>query len=414
MIDLSTSSPEPADPTLGRRGFVGAAGAATAALTVPVLAAPAASAARPLRVGVLVPEDLSYAPAGASLVAGLALGFRTAKHPVATSLVTRGVSRGYAGATTATAELLATKVDVVVAGVSVLTAESIAPLCRAAGVSLVVAGVGAHVVPTGTAGVLHVGLQHWQAAHAMGSWARKNLGSSLFEIVAAPDAGYDAVYATARSFQSSGGALVGRAITHDRPVGTGADEAVAAARASGAAVVVVHASGRRAAEILAAVRRGGLGAKVVADGLAVDDAVLPSVGSAARGVYSASSWVGRSTTAPVRDFVHAYRAAHGNRRPDAFAVVGHDAARVVAAASRRTTKRSAWTSTMTGRKVDGARGTLLVGTDGVATSRISIRRVGQGRNLEIDRTARIGGVPLTLASLRTTEVAAYVNEFLGT
>lgn len=411
MSDESTSL---SHLSIGRRGLVGAAGVATAALGVPMLTALPASAARPLRVGVLVPERLSYALAGESLVAGLACGFVTAKHPVAASLLTRGVPQGYAGAAAATSELLAEKVDVVVAGVSALTAESLAPLCRAKGVSLVVAGVGAHVVPTGTAGVLHVGLQQWQAAHAMGAWARKNLGGSLFEIVAAPDAGYDAVYATARSFQSAGGALLGRALTHDRPVGTGVDDAVAAAKASGAAVVVVHASGRRAAEILSAIRRAGLSAKVVADGLAVDDAVLSSVGSAAAGVHSASTWVGRSNAASVRDFVHAFRDANDNRRPDAFAVVGHDAARAIAVASRRTTKKAAWASTMTGRRFDGARGPLVVGADGVAASRISIRRVGKGRNLELARTPRIVGVPPTLASLRTTEVAAYINEYLGT
>ena len=402
------------DLSLGRRSFVGAAGVATVALGVPVLAALPASAARPLRVGVLVPERLSYARAGKSLVAGLECGFLTAKHPVVATFHTRGVPMGFGGAAAATSELLGAKVDVIVAGVTALTAESIAPLCRAKGVSLFVAGVGAHVVSEATPGVVHVGLQQWQAAHAMGAWARTNLGGSLFEIVAAPDAGYDAVYATARSFQSAGGALLGRALTHDRPVGTGVDEAVAAAKASGAAVVVVHASGRRAAEILAAIRRAGLSAKVVADGLAVDDAVLSSVGSAASGVHSASTWVGRSNATSVRDFVRSFRDANHDRRPDAFAVVGHDAARAIAVASRRTTRKAAWASTLTGKRIDGARGTLVVGADGVATTRISIRRVGKGRNIELARTPRIVGVPPTLASLRTTEVAAYVNEYLGT
>lgn len=407
LSDLSTLG-------VGRRSLVGAAGAATAALTVPLLGALPASAARPLRVGVLVPERLSYARAGASLVAGLTHGFATARHPTAASFDTRGVPQGFSGATTAAGELLAGRIDVLVAGVSAIAAERIAPLCRDAGVSLVVAGVGAHVVPTRTDGVLHVGLQHWQAAHAMGAWARTNLGGSLFEIVAAPDAGYDGVYATGRSFQSAGGALLGRALTHDRAVGTGVDEAVAAARDSGARVVAVHASGRRAAEILAAIRRAGLGAAVVADGLTVDDATLPTVGSAARGVYSASTWVGRSTAIPVRDFVRSFRAVNGNRRPDAFAVVGHDAAGAIAVARRRTARKADWAAAMTGRRFEGARGTFVVGAEGVAASRISIRRVGQGRNIELARTPRIIGVPPTLASLRTTEVAAYVNEFLGT
>lgn len=407
------SDPSRSDLSLGRRSFVGAAGAATAALAVPVLASAPAEAARALRVGVLVPERLSYARAGESLLAGLEVGFATAAHPVAVSFHTRGVAQGYSGAGAATGALLAAKVDVLVAGVSALTAESIAPLCRAKGVSLVVAGVGAHVVPQAAPGVLHVGLQHWQAAHAMGAWARTHLGGSLFEIVAAPDAGYDAVYATARSFQSAGGTLLGRALTHDRPVGTGADEAVAAARASGASVVVVHASGRRAADILSAIRRGGLTAKVIADGLAVDDAVLPAVGSAAAGTWSASTWVGRSNASSVREFVRAFRAATG-RRPDAFAVVGHDAARAIAVASRRTNRKAAWASTLRGRRFEGARGPLVVGADGVAASRVSIRRVVKGRNVELARTPRIVGVPPSLLSLRTTEVAAYVNEYLGT
>ncbi len=409
---LPTPIGQPTATGLSRRHFVGAAGIATVALAVPA-ATPPAFAARSLRVGVLVPEGLSYARAGESLLAGLACGFGAGRRPLTAKLITRGVRQGYAGATSATAELLASRVDVVVAGVSSITAESLAPLCRAQGVSLVVAGVGAHVVTAGTPGVVHVGLQQWQAAHAMGVWARRSLGGSLFEIVAAPDAGYDSVYATGRAFQAAGGSFLGRALTHDRPVGNGVAEAVAAAKGSGAGVVVVHASGRRVAEILTALRRARVSAAIVADGVAIDDPTLKSLGSSAAGVHSASSWCSRADTSAVRKFVAAYKAQSG-RRPDAFAVVGHDAGRVIAAAARRTSRRSGWAAGVTGRNVEGARGRLTLGADGVAASRISIRRVVKGRNEEIATSAKIVGVPATLTSLRTTEGAAYVNEYLGT
>ncbi len=409
---LPTPIGQPTAIGVSRRSFVGAAGIATAALAVPATAQ-AAFAARSLRVGVLVPEGLSYARAGESLLAGLACGFDTGSKPHTATLIPRGVRQGYAGATSATAELLASRVDVVVAGVSSITAESLAPLCRAQGVSLVVAGVGAHVVTTGTPGVVHVGLQQWQAAHAMGVWARRSLGGSLFEIVAAPDAGYDNVYATSRAFQAAGGSLLGRALTHNRPVGTGVAEAVAAAKSSGAAVVVVHASGRRVSEILSALRRDRVSAAIVADGVAMDDPMLRSLGSSAAGVHSASSWCSRADTSAVRRFVTAYKAQEG-RRPDAFAAVGHDAGRVIAAAARRTLRRSGWAAGVTGRSVEGARGRLTLGDNGVVASRISIRRVVKGRNEEIATGAKIVGIPATLMSLRTTETAAYVNEYLGT
>lgn len=413
MTELLTTS-------LSRRGLVATAGA-TAALTT--AGAPASARGAGLRVGVLTPSATSFPGSAASLLDGLATGFAGGiGDPVRVRLESRPVPYGYAGAGAAAEQLIARGARVVVAGVSALVVPRLAGVCADRGVALVVANVGAHVVTEATPGVLHSSLQHWQSSLSMGQWAAGRLGRRIFQIVSVPDAGYDTVYAVRRGFQQGGGQFVGHALTHEDPSADGVLHAARAARRSGATVVAVSASGARAAEIVRACRRAGVRADLVVDSLALEPFAVPAMGRSALGVHSAASWTRSADGAANRDFVRAYRVRTG-RQPDAFSVLGHDTALLVAAGARRVRRSGRpWSrlpEALAGVTVPGARGSQVVDRTLRTVStplavRTTRRRSGTVLNEVVARRHRVAGVPASLAALEAREVAAYVNEYLGT
>lgn len=421
---------------LSRRGLVAGAGAAALVTAAPgALAGPAGAVAatvsltaaggRTLRVGVLTPAATSHAASGAQLVNGLALGLaggQVAGRRLSPTLTTRPVTYGYGGAAAGAEQLIAGGAQVIVAGVSALAAQRVAPLCRDAGVGLVVANVGAHVVAEPEPGVLHSSLQHWQSSLSAGQWAARRLGRRLFMIVAVPDAGYDTVFAVRRGFESAGGTVTGRALTHEAPDGDGIAAAVRAARASRAQVVSVSASGRRAAEIVTAIRRAGLEVELLVDSLALEDFAIGGMGRAAVGVHSVAPWTRTSGSAANRAFVRAHRARSG-RAPDAFAALGHDTGRLVAEGVRRLqASRRGWgdlAAVLAGASVAGVRGTQRVHPIlGTVSTPLAVRRTVRGaggpRQVVVARRGRVVGVPPSLVFLGRNDVAAYVNEYLGT
>ncbi|GAB2881272.1 ABC transporter substrate-binding protein [Nocardioides pacificus] len=428
----TTERPDPA-ASLSRRGLVATAGAAALIAAVPGSLTPPAGAVtagavtaaprgRPLQVGVLTPVATSHAASGANLVHGLAVGLAAGRRPVAPTLTTRPVTYGYAGAVGGAEELIAGGAQVIVAGVSALAAQRVAPVCRDAGVALVVANVGAHVVTDPEPGVLHSSLQHWQSSLSMGQWAARRLGRRMFTIVSVPDAGYDTVFAVRRGFESAGGAVVGRALTHESPGDDGIGAAVRAARASRAKVVSVSASGRRAAEIVTAIRRAGLKVELVVDSLAVEDFAMGRMGRAAVGAHSVAAWTRTASSAANRSFARAYRARSG-RAPDSFAALGHDTGLLIAeGAGRLQTSGRGWSdlaAVLAGSSVPGLRGTQRVHRSlGTVSTPLAVRRTaggaGRPRQVVVATRQRVDGVPPSLAILGRNEVAAYVNEYLGT
>lgn len=399
---------------LTRRSLVTSAGAAGAAIALAHV--PSASAARPTRVGVLVPTGLSHARAGDSLLAGLRLG--ALRSGLRLDVRTEPVERGYVDAAAATGQLLEKGAQVVVAGVSGLAARGVAPVCAEAGVGLVVANVGAHVVAE-RQGAVHTSLQLWQASLTAGQWSARHLGRRMFVVVAAPDAGYDSVYAVQRGFTGAGGIVVGQALTHGARRGTRA--AAQEAKASGAGVVAVCASGRRVGEIVRALRAAGVRADIVVDAVALEDFSLRHLGRAGQGVYGAASWTARDRSRRNADFVRDYRESVG-RRPDAFSVLGHDTGALLAAGAERLARRgrdwSRLSSTLAGTAVPGARGVQRVHpTLGTVSTPLSlhkvVRRDGRLTPGAVARRDRVGGVAPAVKVLARHDAAAYTNEYLG-
>jgi branched-chain amino acid transport system substrate-binding protein len=412
---------------LTRRTFVASGGAATVLATAPgvVGSAVGAASATPLRVGVLTTDQSSFTQSGRSLLDGLAVGFAASPYVVAT-LDSRPVAYGLVGAVEGATELVASGAQVVVAGISAPASRLLADACAEAGVGLVLANVGAHVVSgPQRPGVLHSTMQHWQSALVAGQWAASELGRRLFTIVSVPDAGYDTVFAVRRGFVAAGGEFLGAALTHESGDG-GVAAAVKAARTSRADVVAVSASGRRAAEIVRACRAGGLKAALVVDSLALEGFAIGELGRTAIGVHSVASWTRSTDTAAGRAFVQTYRAQTG-RSPDAFAALGHDTALLVAEGVRRVfASGRPWSElaeSLAGAKVPGARGTQIVHrTLRTVSTPLAVRQVraksGVPKHVVVAGRPRVVGTPASMSGLESGleagRVAAYLNEYLAT
>jgi branched-chain amino acid transport system substrate-binding protein len=407
---------------MDRTKFVKLAGVgAGAAVTGSLLTAGAARAATriPLRVAVLVPSGSRYPNMGRSLLDGLALGFAGSRTVDATTVPT-DVLGGYRGARTIAEALLDDHADVVVAQISSLAAQTLAPLFEERGKPLIVANVGAHVVlPSArNAFVLHNSLLYWQASFMAGRYAAQSVGSKGFVATSLFDAGYDTVYAFRRGFESAGGTVVGEGVTHVDRANPGLTELVAAVGASGANFVYGLYSGPQAAEFLGAC--AGTGVKMLAGGLAVEDYVLPTAGTAAVGAISLSSWTAARSTKENLAFTRDFKTRYG-RTADPFAALGYDTAALISEGTQRATTSGVGLGRLVealgGATIDGPRGRITVdAATNTVTGPVAIRTVNRTlrgiENVDVGWATPIASFPDALAPLATDPRSGYVNEYV--
>lgn len=420
MSDTSLATTSLATTALTRRGVLAGTAVTGAALALESGPADAARAAKALRVGVLLTAGLGGGQGGQRLLTGLRIGFARADQRVVLSSRTLASPTGARAA----AEALigtgtGTGIDVLVAAVAAPALPQVAQLCRERRVALVVANSGAHVTPGSLEGVVVNSLQIWQSSFAAGRFAARRLGGSLFTIVAAPDAGYDSVYAVQRGFVGAGGRVLGRAITHEATAGL--VEAARAARTSGAAVVSIHATGQRAVQIVKACRAAGVQAAVVVDPLCLEPGATGRAELARLGVWTTSAWAHDQGNSHARAFARAWRRRVGGR-PDAWALLGHDTALLVAEGARRVRRRGGGMRSMAARlkhaKVPGARGRQVVnGATGVVSTPLVVRRARPKDPLAtrvLARPARVpGNMPAMVVQSRGDK-SGYVNEYTTT
>jgi branched-chain amino acid transport system substrate-binding protein len=416
---------DPEARTFDRRRFVKLAGAgAGLAVAGPFVARARAATGIAVKVGVMVPTGSSYSSMGRSLLDGLAMGFddaRTGNSPVSATIVQADVDRGYGGALSTAQGLLDGGADVVVAGISALVAAGIGGLFNDRQAPLVVADVGAQVVQPAAKSdfVLHNSLLYWHASFAGGQWAAANVGKQAFVASSLRDSGYDTIYAFRSGFEAGGGTIVGDGVTHVDPANPGLSELFAAARGSGADVIYALYSDAQATQFVQAYASSGVGAKLVAGSLAVEDYL---VGSAATGATSCASWTATRSTKANQTFTKNFKSRTG-RAADPFAALGYDTAMLVAEGVRRATKQGLGLrrliDALAGISLDGPRGTLTIDA---ATNTISgplyVRQVKKGTaglaNYDVATAASVASVPDALSALADGLASGYVNEYLCT
>jgi ABC-type branched-subunit amino acid transport system substrate-binding protein len=395
-----------------RRRFLQAAGgsAGLAALS-PLASASRAAAATGARVklGVLVPSGGDYPAMGANFLEGLRLGAE--RTGLSASFSVADVPLGYDGAYTAARTLLASGVDVVVAGVTTPVARQITSLFEDAGVTLVAASAGGHLVRPAdrSPAVVHHSLGYWQASFAIGRWAAANAGATGFVATSLADSGYDAVYAYRRGLESAGGRVADDLVTH---VDGGAAGLSSAVGRSGARHVHALYSAGRALDALRALSSTGM--PVLAGAFAVDESLLRRLGTAAVGVRSAFSWSPALATNANRSFIRAFRERAG-RRPDAFAVLGHDAAALIAAGMSRAGSSRGLVAALDGATVASPRGQLKVESGAVLMPQYlrQVRSVnGKLVNSVVGPLEAVGDAPDAMSSLAAAIPSGYLNEVL--
>ncbi|WP_300680563.1 ABC transporter substrate-binding protein [Nocardioides sp.] len=405
-------------PLLRRRAVLVGAGAVTALAATASISAEAAGRRR-IHVGVLTASrhgSTAASERGDALVAGLRIGLGTRLR----RLSHREVDGGYQGLSAAAEALIAGGAEVVVAAVTPLAARDLETLCRARGVALVVAGVGAHVaVPSRTTGsptALYTGTQHWQSAYSVGQWSRRHLGRRLHQIVAAPDAGYDSVFALRRGFTGAGGTVVGTTVT-DVGHGAGLSAALADVRRTKPSVIAISASGDRAVTLVKALRQAGVTAKLVLDPTVVEPGTVGRLGKAGQGAHAGGTHLDPQRQAALGA---ALRRA-GAKRVDAFSALGYDTGLLIAAGldrlgSRRILRLPA---VLAGARVHGVRGLQQVSARGTVTVPLAVRKVtkrasGARVAVEVVRRPRIAADAPAMAVVRGRLASGYVNEYLTT
>jgi ABC-type branched-subunit amino acid transport system substrate-binding protein len=414
--------------SMGRRRFLQLAGAAAAAAAVPGALAvqvggrklgPLGPVGR-LKVGVLVPTGARDPRIGAQLLDGLRVGFAetAGSGGIDASLATRIVVKGYGGAWLGARDLIERqRVNVLVAGVTAPVARNLKAMAAKRNVPLVVVNVGAHVDRPAEASpdVLHHSVGFWRSNFALGRWAVQNIGPRAHVIASELDAGYDSLYAFRRGVESAGGEIVATSVT---TAGAGAASAKTFAAAFGAVrrgrPDFVHGmySGETAAAFLRAYRRSSVGrTPLTGSSFMVDDDVLVSVGRAAEGVTTCSSWS-----------VHERSEGSAAARvlDDAYAVLGYEAARLIRTGFERARQLGLGTSgivrALSGRSVAGAQGMLKVDRSGnVVLAPLWIRRVeasGRGHVLvSRERAEQVSAFPEELAAMRDGIFSSWVNEY---
>lgn len=405
--------------SMHRRRFLQLAGGGAAVVLAPAIGAQRATAASEvakLRIGVLAPTGGEYPAARASFLAGIRLQFEQARPSLRAAVTVEEAPLGFRGVHAAARTLLERdRVDVVLAGITAPAARQLAPLFEEHRVPLLLANIGAHVVPPSARSpfVLHHGLGYWQSSFAFGAWAAANLGRRA--VVAAPlaNSGYDTIHAFRRGLESAGGHVAEVLVSHERDAEPGLERVLAAIAAAQPDFVYGLYSGRRATQFLRAYRAdAALGQTPLAGGgLMVEDSLAQRLPPAAFGVRNALPWA-RALPHPANN---AFR-----RQGDVFGVLGFEAAllatRGAALAREQSRAPRDLIEALAGARLASPRGTLRVD---VRSGRVEgpvyireVRRIG-GRLANVP-IATAHAVPVQLAELDTPLASGYLNEYLHT
>ncbi len=398
--------------TATRRTLLG--GAATAGL-VGAVAAPA-PARRPVTgplptLGLItpsVPGRPAVSRRGDRLAAGLGVALPGVR------LHRAEVPFGLHGVEDSASDLLRRGADVLVVALADAVGSRVLELAGDAGAGVVLAGVGAHV-PDHVGGAVRTSLQHWQSALTLGQYAARRLGPSLHQLVLAPDAGYDSVFAVRRGFTGAGGRDSGTTVVDTHEPGDLA-RAARQVRAAGAAVVHVAATGDRAARAVAALRAAGVTADLLLDPTLTEREFRRGLGAGARGAHTVTAAVDRARLGELRRAM----SAGGRGRPDAFAVLGHDTGLLLGLAVGRR-GRARWSTLpdlLAGARVRGVRGVQRVHASGLVSTPLVVRRfVAAGSGVKVRDVAarpRVGGRSPALAVVTGRHASGYLNEYLTT
>jgi branched-chain amino acid transport system substrate-binding protein len=296
-------------------------------------------AASTLKLGLLLPQSQRFPGMSNSFLAGMRLYFGQRNGQVAgrqIQLVTREYGALPSAAAAQAEELVAGAGVGLLAGLlGAAIPGTLGRLLQERRVALVASSLGANVLRSGSQHpyVVHNSLGHWQASWALGRWAAQHVGTTALVASSFYESGYDADYAFQLGFEAGGGRVVKSVVTHQPNARGSVAALLELIKQTRPALVYAAYSAQQGTGVLRAFKEAGLDKSIalLGSGFLTDEAYLASQGSAALGVRTALAWARGLQTVENLAFVRAYRGATG-AAPNAFAVLGYDAAHLIAQA----------------------------------------------------------------------------------
>jgi branched-chain amino acid transport system substrate-binding protein len=298
-------------------------------------------------------------------------------------------------------------------------------LLEAHQVPLIVTNVGANVVRSRgqSAYLFRTSLNDWQVNWATGAWVADHIGKTAFVASSFYESGYDTAHMFTRGLEQAGGTVLGRYISH-RPRETDTfTPMLAAIRQSNADFVYASYSGQQALDFMRAYADSNLAGRVplVGSGFMLDESLLQQHGQAALHSISGFAWAPELDTPENDAFTSAYRAATG-QPADPFAVLGYDAARLIADAAdsmgQNTHNSDQLLQALRTRQFSSPRGSLVMnGQTQSITAPIYIREVRQRHgifsNSVIAEFASIADLDHEAAAIRASMKTGWLNAYLA-
>ena len=329
---------------LTRRSWLGGALRASAAAALPFVRPRRASAALPLRIGLLLPYSKVYALLGESITDGMRVVFESLDHTVAgrrVELIREDEETPQVALRKVRKLVQSDRVDVLVGPVSSAVAAAIRDFVHQNRTLLLIANAGDDSLcrERCSPSIFRTSFSNWQTGWAFGAYAARAVGKTAFVSGADYAAGRQITGGFKESFTAAGGRVVGEAFA---PLGTADYGAyLAQIKAAGPKLSFSFFAGSDAVNFVRQFADYGLkgSIKLTGSGFLVSDDVLPAQGDAALGARSTLHYANTLDNAENRAFRGRYERLTG-RAANVYAVQGYDTARVIVEALGKTGGRT--------------------------------------------------------------------------
>jgi branched-chain amino acid transport system substrate-binding protein len=331
-----------------------------------------ASAAEPLKIGLIVPMSGPFASTGRQIEAAVKLymqqnGASVAGRPVEIILKDDGGVAPDVTKRLAQEMVSRDKVHVLAGFGLTPLAFAAAPVATQAKVPMIVMAAATSVIPQRSPFIVRTGFTLAQVTAPMAEWAAKNKIKSAVTFVSDYGPGIDAEKVFVKRFTESGGKVIE---TLRAPL-RNPDYAPFLARVKDAkpeALFVFVPSGEGAAVLKQFTDRGlaAAGIRLICTGDVLDDDLMPSIGMAANGVISSHHYSAAHPSAENKAYVDAFLKANKGMRPNFHSVGAYDGMHLLYQALKKTggdsdgtklveaMKGMAWTSVRGPVSIDAA------------------------------------------------------------
>jgi branched-chain amino acid transport system substrate-binding protein len=368
-----------------------------------MLSAGVATAAEPLKVGLIVPMSGPFASTGRQVDAAVKLFMQQNGATVAgreVQIILKDDGGVSPDVTKRIAQELVSRDKVqVLAGFGLTPlAFAAAPVATQAKVPMIVMNAATSVIPQRSPYIVRTGFTLAQVTAPLAQWAAKNKIKSVVTFVSDYGPGIDAEKVFVKDFGKAGGKVV----ASQRAPLRNPDYAPFLARVKDAkpdAVFVFVPAGEQSIAFMKGYRERGLadaGIKVIATGDLTDDHVLPTMGDATLGVITTFHYSAAHKSPENEAFLKSYAAANPDGgRPNFMAVAAYDGMNAIYQVSQKLGGKIDGDKAMAalkGMKFSSPRGQIMIDPqtrDIVQT--VYVRKVekvgGQPWNVEFDQFA---------------------------